>query len=168
MDSVSADRSIRWSTSNTRMFLTGIPKIGTKYVPEIIEDGYKIHMKLKIRSLGPEDYGIYKCVSKNSLGDMEGSINVYRIPDPNKFLQSGKRQQGYEENIVAGSSKKVQESHPKRHPNDTSRRISLEHEQIDLQSYYSDACCGRDDALRLLHHFLPVFLVIILNNILHI
>ncbi|CAH1999044.1 unnamed protein product [Acanthoscelides obtectus] len=84
-------------------------------------------MKLKIRSLGPEDYGIYKCVSKNSLGDMEGSINVYRIPDPNKFLQSGKRQQGYEDNIVSGSSKKVQEVHPKRHSNDTSRRISLEH-----------------------------------------
>nr|CAI5826174.1 unnamed protein product [Callosobruchus analis] len=140
----------------------------TKYVPEIIEDGYKVHMKLKIRSLGPEDYGIYKCVSKNSLGDMEGSINVYRIPDPNKFLQNGKRQQGYEDNIVAGSSKKVQEAHPKRHPNDTSRRISLEHESIDLQSYYSDACCGRYDTLRLLHHFLPVFLVIILNNFLHI
>ncbi|CAH1999043.1 unnamed protein product [Acanthoscelides obtectus] len=125
-------------------------------------------MKLKIRSLGPEDYGIYKCVSKNSLGDMEGSINVYRIPDPNKFLQSGKRQQGYEDNIVSGSSKKVQEVHPKRHSNDTSRRISLEHDEIDLQSYYSDACCGYEDTLRLSHLFLPVFLAVLLNNVLHI
>lgn len=49
-----------------------------KYVPEIIEEGYKVHMKLTINLLGPQDYGIYRCISKNSLGDMEGTINVYR------------------------------------------------------------------------------------------
>ncbi|KAF7275137.1 hypothetical protein GWI33_012148, partial [Rhynchophorus ferrugineus] len=48
-----------------------------KYVPEIIGDNYKVHMKLTINYLAPEDYGIYKCISKNSLGDMEGSVNVY-------------------------------------------------------------------------------------------
>ncbi|XP_044258591.1 lachesin-like [Tribolium madens] len=53
-----------------------------KYVPEIIEDGYKVHMKLTINHLGPLDYGIYKCISKNSLGDMEGTINIYRISNP--------------------------------------------------------------------------------------
>lgn len=50
---------------------------GAKFVPEIIEDGYKVHMRLRINSLTPSDYGVYKCISKNSLGDMEGSINVY-------------------------------------------------------------------------------------------
>ncbi|XP_060524386.1 neurotrimin-like isoform X2 [Cylas formicarius] len=59
-----------------------IPHSG-KYVPEIIGDNYKVHMKLTINYLGPDDYGIYKCVSKNSLGDMEGSVNVYKIPHPN-------------------------------------------------------------------------------------
>ncbi|XP_076266822.1 neurotrimin-like [Rhynchophorus ferrugineus] len=54
-----------------------------KYVPEIIGDNYKVHMKLTINYLAPEDYGIYKCISKNSLGDMEGSVNVYKIPHPN-------------------------------------------------------------------------------------
>ncbi|XP_045468329.1 lachesin-like isoform X2 [Harmonia axyridis] len=55
-----------------------------KYVPELIEDGYKTHMKLTLRYLiEPDDYGIYKCVSKNSVGEMEGTINVYKIPDPN-------------------------------------------------------------------------------------
>lgn len=34
-------------------------------------------MRLRINSLAPTDYGVYKCISKNSLGDMEGSINVY-------------------------------------------------------------------------------------------
>lgn len=50
---------------------------GSKFVPEIIEDGYKVHMRLRINSLSSNDYGVYKCISKNSLGDMEGSINVY-------------------------------------------------------------------------------------------
>ncbi|XP_044756809.1 lachesin-like isoform X2 [Coccinella septempunctata] len=55
-----------------------------KYVPELIEDGYRTHMKLTLRYLiEPDDYGIYKCVSKNSVGEMEGTINVYKIPDPN-------------------------------------------------------------------------------------
>ncbi|XP_066140748.1 neurotrimin-like isoform X1 [Euwallacea fornicatus] len=55
----------------------------TKFVPEIIGDNYKVHMKLTINYLDEHDFGIYKCISKNSLGDMEGSINVYKIPHPN-------------------------------------------------------------------------------------
>jgi hypothetical protein len=35
-------------------------------------------MKLTIRSVGPTDFGSYKCVSKNSLGDTDGSIKLYR------------------------------------------------------------------------------------------
>ncbi|KAK9881845.1 hypothetical protein WA026_018032 [Henosepilachna vigintioctopunctata] len=54
-----------------------------KYVPEIIEEGYKVHMKLTLKYLiDPDDFGIYKCVSKNSVGEMEGTINVYKIPHP--------------------------------------------------------------------------------------
>ncbi|RZB40954.1 I-set domain containing protein [Asbolus verrucosus] len=34
-------------------------------------------MKLTIRSIGPQDYGNYKCVSKNSLGDTDGTIQVF-------------------------------------------------------------------------------------------
>lgn len=55
---------------------------GNKYVPELIEDGYKTHMKLTLRYLiEPDDYGIYKCISKNSVGEMEGTINVYSKQD---------------------------------------------------------------------------------------
>lgn len=35
-------------------------------------------MKLTIRSVGLSDFGAYKCVSKNSLGDTDGSIKLYR------------------------------------------------------------------------------------------
>nr|XP_023025528.1 uncharacterized protein LOC111513538 [Leptinotarsa decemlineata] len=78
-------------------------------------------MKLTIKSIGPKDYGVYKCISKNSLGDMEGTINVYRIPDPNKYIPSNKRQQAYDEKISG-----TREENMKKLLNDTSRRIGLE------------------------------------------
>lgn len=51
--------------------------LGLKYEPEIIEEGYKVYMKLRINYLEMNDYGIYKCISKNAVADMEGSINIY-------------------------------------------------------------------------------------------
>lgn len=50
---------------------------GSKYHLVVNEVGYKAHMKLTIRSLSPEDYGSYKCVTKNSLGEAEGSMRIY-------------------------------------------------------------------------------------------
>jgi len=43
-----------------------------------VDNAYKVHMKLTINSVSPSDYGIYKCVSRNSLGDSDGNIKVYR------------------------------------------------------------------------------------------
>lgn len=34
-------------------------------------------MKLTIKSLSLGDFGNYRCISKNSLGETEGSIRVY-------------------------------------------------------------------------------------------
>ncbi|KAG8226568.1 hypothetical protein J437_LFUL004740 [Ladona fulva] len=65
---------------------------GEKYEPKLLDNAYKVHMKLTIRSVGPSDFGSYKCVSKNSLGDTDGSIKLYReyahviqIVCPNNF-----------------------------------------------------------------------------------
>lgn len=33
-------------------------------------------MKLKIRSVGPNDFGTYRCVAKNSLGETDGNIKL--------------------------------------------------------------------------------------------
>ncbi|CAH1176500.1 unnamed protein product [Phaedon cochleariae] len=137
-----------------------------KYVPEIIEDGYKVHMKLRISSLGPKDYGVYKCISKNSLGDMEGTINVYRIPDPNKYLTSNKKQQAHDDNIsgITRTSQIVRdELNIKRTRNDTSRRISLmEADHVDLQSYSSSAhnFCNIINLV----HLTPLFIILHLVN----
>lgn len=38
---------------------------------------YRAHMKLTIRNLQYGDFGNYRCISKNSLGETEGSIRVY-------------------------------------------------------------------------------------------
>ncbi|KAG8182300.1 hypothetical protein JTE90_013906 [Oedothorax gibbosus] len=51
---------------------------------DITEDkeGYKIYMKIKIFSLKESDFGSYKCVAKNTLGEKEGFIRLYEIPPP--------------------------------------------------------------------------------------
>ncbi|KAI5749660.1 hypothetical protein M8J76_009063 [Diaphorina citri] len=55
---------------------------GSKYEPILLDNAYKIHMKLTIKAVTKQDFGAYKCVSKNSLGDTDGSIKLYEIPRP--------------------------------------------------------------------------------------
>lgn len=50
---------------------------GTKYEPVLIDNAYKIHMKLTIRAVSKSDFGTYKCISKNSLGETDGTIKLY-------------------------------------------------------------------------------------------
>ncbi|XP_039276210.1 lachesin isoform X1 [Nilaparvata lugens] len=53
---------------------------GARYEPMLLDNAYKVQMKLTIKSVGPGDYGAYNCVSKNSLGETDGTIKVYPIP----------------------------------------------------------------------------------------
>ncbi|XP_043071404.1 interference hedgehog isoform X3 [Drosophila grimshawi] len=53
-----------------------------KYKTDYTENSYRAHMKLTIRNLQYGDFGNYRCISKNSLGETEGSIRVYEIPLP--------------------------------------------------------------------------------------
>lgn len=50
---------------------------GEKYEMTTLETNYKVIMKLSIKSLSPLDFGSYKCVSKNAIGDTDGSIQLY-------------------------------------------------------------------------------------------
>lgn len=43
----------------------------------LTENAYKVHMKLTIRNVNTVDYGAYKCVAKNSLGETDGTIKLY-------------------------------------------------------------------------------------------
>lgn len=51
--------------------------IGDKYEVTMLEKNYKVVMKLSIKSISQSDFGSYKCVSKNLLGDTDGSIQLY-------------------------------------------------------------------------------------------
>lgn len=53
--------------------------LGEKYEPEeFVTEKYKTRMKLTIISVTAEDYGTYKCLSRNALGDTDGTIKIYR------------------------------------------------------------------------------------------
>ncbi|XP_017758962.1 PREDICTED: neurotrimin-like [Eufriesea mexicana] len=59
-----------------------ITKNGEKYNQSFTNNEYKVHMKLTILSVEMSDYGTYKCISKNALGETDGSIKLYHIPTP--------------------------------------------------------------------------------------
>jgi hypothetical protein len=50
---------------------------GSKYETLIVDSGYKVYMKLRIRNVSQNDFMQYKCVAKNSLGGSDGSITLY-------------------------------------------------------------------------------------------
>lgn len=48
-----------------------------KYQFDEESDGYRTVMRLTIRRLEPMDFGSYKCVAKNNLGEKEGLVRLY-------------------------------------------------------------------------------------------
>lgn len=66
-----------WTTAKGDMIISG-----DKYEAVSSDDSYRVYMRLKIRSVGLDDYGAYKCVAKNSLGETDGTIKLYEIPNP--------------------------------------------------------------------------------------
>ncbi|XP_033220905.1 lachesin [Belonocnema kinseyi] len=70
-------RAISYWIYNNTMVLSN-----EKYTTDIEENSYRTAMKLTIRNLLNGDFGNYRCISKNSLGETEGSIRLYEIPKP--------------------------------------------------------------------------------------
>ncbi|KAJ8733248.1 hypothetical protein PYW08_001546 [Mythimna loreyi] len=66
-----------WSRDNGE-----IVPVGGGLEPHKIDGSYRSVLKLAIRRVTSSDYGTYKCVSKNSLGDTEGTIKLYPMPLP--------------------------------------------------------------------------------------
>ncbi|XP_075721214.1 lachesin-like [Rhipicephalus microplus] len=90
-----------------------------KYSLNRTENVYKVHMRLRIRRIVPEDFGAYRCFAKNSLGSTEGSIRLYEIhiPPPSKVKEpSTARIQSIEESKmeVPRDSITKQRSYPAR------------------------------------------------------
>ncbi|XP_034192563.1 neurotrimin isoform X2 [Osmia lignaria lignaria] len=52
------------------------------YEVETIPKGYEITMRLTIKAVRPQDFGSFRCVATNSLGETDGKIKLYRIDRP--------------------------------------------------------------------------------------
>ncbi|OXU30426.1 hypothetical protein TSAR_001863 [Trichomalopsis sarcophagae] len=70
-------RAISYWMFNNSMVLSS-----EKYATETEQNSYRNHMRLTIRNLQPGDFGNYRCISKNSLGETEGSIRLYEFLKP--------------------------------------------------------------------------------------
>ncbi|XP_066994719.2 lachesin-like [Anabrus simplex] len=66
-----------WTTERGDMIVSG-----DKYEAVSMDNGYNKYMMLKIRSVSKSDFGSYKCVAKNSLGETDGVIKLDEIPAP--------------------------------------------------------------------------------------
>ncbi|XP_065157512.1 neurotrimin-like isoform X2 [Atheta coriaria] len=61
-----------WTTERGDMIISG----SDKYEAVSVDNGYKKYMMLKIRNVAQTDFGSYKCVAKNSLGETDGVIKL--------------------------------------------------------------------------------------------
>ncbi|CAH0723755.1 unnamed protein product, partial [Brenthis ino] len=66
-----------WTTDKGDMIISG-----GKYEAFPVDSGYNKFMMLKIRNITKEDFGFYKCIAKNSLGETDGIIKLDEIPAP--------------------------------------------------------------------------------------
>ncbi|XP_076546031.1 neurotrimin isoform X4 [Osmia lignaria lignaria] len=73
-----------WKTERGDMIVSGNYHsiVGDKYEAVYTDDGYNKYMSLKIRNVGPKDFGSYKCVAQNSIGETDGDIKLDEIPAP--------------------------------------------------------------------------------------
>uniref|UniRef100_A0A182NYV3 I-set domain-containing protein n=1 Tax=Anopheles dirus TaxID=7168 RepID=A0A182NYV3_9DIPT len=72
------------------------------HVQDVTKSLYETKMSLTVRSFQKEDVGSYRCIAKNSLGEVDSSIRLYEIPGRNRKFFLAKLNQ----NEVAKDSNK--------------------------------------------------------------
>ncbi|KAL5282013.1 hypothetical protein ACFFRR_005341 [Megaselia abdita] len=71
-----------WTTERGDMIISDVSRAGDKYETSSTTIGYSKYMKLQIRNVVSADFGSYRCVAKNSLGETDGIIKLDEIPMP--------------------------------------------------------------------------------------
>ncbi|CAB0037873.1 unnamed protein product [Trichogramma brassicae] len=94
-----------WSQSSSSFFAGDMIVTNDKYsMSEEVANTYSARMQLVIMNLQPRDFGGYKCISKNSLGDAESGIRLYEIA-----LQEHKKEYDNGDNEYGGNSEDERE-----------------------------------------------------------
>ncbi|XP_055903261.1 neural cell adhesion molecule 1 [Eupeodes corollae] len=77
-----------WTTERGDMIISDTSRAGDKYETTSSIHAYSKYMKLKIRNVGANDFGSYRCVAKNSLGETDGVIKLDEILAPTTAVMS--------------------------------------------------------------------------------
>ncbi|XP_053950212.1 lachesin [Anastrepha ludens] len=64
------------------------------HVQESSKSMYETKMTMIVRKFQKDDVGSYRCIAKNSLGEVDSSIRLYEIPGPNRKNPAGKHAGG--------------------------------------------------------------------------
>uniref|UniRef100_A0A182FIH1 Ig-like domain-containing protein n=1 Tax=Anopheles albimanus TaxID=7167 RepID=A0A182FIH1_ANOAL len=80
-------KSINYWVKDTGEMIVSSPKY---HVHDVIKSLYETKMSMTVRSFQKEDVGSYRCIAKNSLGEVDSSIRLYEIPGPNRKIYSPK------------------------------------------------------------------------------
>ncbi|XP_062537206.1 lachesin-like isoform X2 [Armigeres subalbatus] len=101
-------KSINYWVKDTEMIVSS-PKYQVQDIPKSL---YETKMTMTVRAIQKEDMGSYRCIAKNSLGEVDSSIRLYEIPQPNRKFYSPKY--GTDQNdIVKPGSNGDKSSKPK-------------------------------------------------------
>nr|XP_045595287.1 lachesin-like [Procambarus clarkii] len=91
-------RSINyWTDTSGNMIVAG-----ERFEPVLAETFYKLYMRLRIRGVTRQDFGTFRCVAKNSLGETDGAIRIYEIEPPKSQVNEGLSEAGEGEEETSG------------------------------------------------------------------
>ncbi|XP_057335398.1 lachesin-like isoform X1 [Microplitis mediator] len=69
------------------------------YKSEVTADGYETTMKLIIKNVRIQDFGSFRCIATNSLGENDGRIKIYKIGKPSTSRNTNSRRDSKKWNI---------------------------------------------------------------------
>ncbi|EDV92466.1 lachesin [Drosophila grimshawi] len=77
---------------------------GKYHVQESSQSMYETKMSMIVRKFQKDDVGSYRCIAKNSLGEVDSSIRLYEIPGPNRKSPSNSKGNSNNNNNNAGNT----------------------------------------------------------------
>ncbi|XP_042206455.1 lachesin-like isoform X2 [Homarus americanus] len=99
-----------------------------------LEDNYKIHMVLNIRNLQEGDFGMYKCISKNSIAETDGSITLNK--DDHTYQTRPGRKNSQRKHDMESSRRLEEEKEEEERRREEDRRRNQERERKRLEHDY--------------------------------